>query len=326
MLPEPNREPGPGRRHGAHGRGRSATRTGRVVVVLAVALLSFGCADDDGESSATTDGPEPTDAGTSPEAPLEVEVTQDVQFTSERNMDIYSPAEGSDWPVVVHFHGGARSPDDYEDFARSVAEQGVVVMVPEWRSLGPAGGSEDTICAVAFAGENGGDHGGDTDNVTLSGYSTGGYTALIHAFVGEAPPLPVTDCLVDPTMAAPVAVVPGGAPIFAADWARQGLLAQNPQWAALTPEQLDAFDPYLAIGRNPDLRVHLVFAEDDVGGNPNIQQPIAESNRDYLSALLDAGYDAEATELPGGHSDPVTTGSDSYEGYVSAVVETVSNG
>ena len=293
-----------------------------MVVVLTIALLAFGCADDGGESSATTTDADPTTARTSLEAPLEVKVTQGVPFTSERNMDVYSPAEGSDWPVVVHFHGGVESPDDYEDFARSVAEQGVVVMVPEWRSLGPAGGSEDTICAVAFAGENGGDYGGDTDSVTLSGYSTGGYTALIHAFVGEEPPLPVTDCVVDPTMAAPAAVVPGGAPVFAADWARNGLLAQNPQWAALTAEQLDAFDPYKAIGRNPDLRVHLVFAENDVGGNPNIQQPIAESNREYLAALLDAGYDAEATEVPGGHADPLQTGSESFESYVSAVVDT----
>ena len=33
--------------------------------------------------------------------------------------------------------------------------------------------------------------------------------------------------------------------MFATQWARDGLLAANPQWAALTPEQLDAFDARL---------------------------------------------------------------------------------
>ncbi len=158
--------------------------------------------------------------------------------------------------------------------------------------------------------------------MTLSGYSTGGFTAVIHAFVGDDPPLPLTACAVDPVIDPPEAVVGGGTPLFAAEWARDGLFAANPQWAALTPEQIDAFDPYLAIGRNAELQVRLVVAEDDVGGNPNVELPIAESTRDYFDALLEAGYDVELTEVPGGHLDPLVPGSEGYETYVWVVVDT----
>lgn len=295
-----------------------------VLAIAAGAMLLVGCGDDGpGEKAApVTSSTSSTTTSTTMETPLTVEVTEDVSFTGERTMDVYAPTEGSDWPMVVHFHGGRSSPAQSEELARSIAEQGVVVMVPEWRSLGPAGGSEDTICAVAFATRHGEEYGADTGRVTLSGYSTGGYTAIIHAFIGDEPPLPITDCAVDPAIDPPDSVVGGGAPMFAADWARQGLLAANPQWRGLTPEQIDAFDPYLAIGRNPDLVVRLVFGEDDVGGNPNIDQPIAESNRQFLAALLDADYDAEATELPGGHSAPVEPGSEELAAYVAVVVDT----
>ena len=43
-------------------------------------------------------------------------------------------------------------------------------------------------------------------------------------------------------------------------------------------------------------------------------------------ALLEAGYDAELTEVPGGNLDPLTPGSDSYETYVSVVVDTAAQG
>ena len=302
---------------------RSPLGFAAAVLAASAAALLLGCSGE-GEGTAG-DSPEESASSSTTSSlvtPLSLEVTQDVPFTSERGMDVYAPGEGSDWPMVVHFHGGVATPEGSEEFATSVAEQGVVVMVPQWRSLGPAGGSEDTVCAIAFANERGDEYGGDTDSVTLSGYSTGGFTAVIHGFIGDTPPRPVTDCLVDPAIEAPEAVVGGGAPLFAAEWARAGLLAQNPQWGTLTPEQIDAFDPYMAIGRNPELRIHLVFAEDDVGGNPNLEQPIAESNRAYLKALAEAGYDVEATEVPGGHGDPLVAGSFPYDTYVSALVDT----
>ena len=66
---------------------------------------------------------------------------------------MYAPSTGSGWPVVVYFHGGQPDPVIRKTVveASALAEQGLVVFVPSWQSVGPAGGSEDTVRAVAFA-------------------------------------------------------------------------------------------------------------------------------------------------------------------------------
>ena len=45
----------------------------------------------------------------------------------------------------------------------------------------------------------------------------------------------------------------------------------------------------------------LWVGEGDVGGNPDQPFPIAESNRRYHAALVDAGFEVELIEVPGGH-------------------------
>ena len=305
------------------------------MAVLVLVMASCGDGDDQADSdatgservsssvgSSTSSSTSSTSTTTTVPFPVAVEVTEDIPYTSEGAVDVYAPAEGSGWPVAVHFHGGQSSPEANQPLAEAIAEQGVVVFVPSWRSLGPDEGSQDTICALGFAAERAGEYGGDVARVVPSGYSSGGFTALTHAFMGNDPPLPVTDCEVDPAIDLPEAVVVGGAPVFAAQWARDGLFDANPAWASLTPEQIDAFDPFLNIGQNAELRVRLVVGEDDIGGQPNVMFPIAESNRDYHAALIEAEYDAELTEVPGGHLEPITPGTESWSIYVDTVVAT----
>ena len=170
------------------------------------------------------------------ELPIAVEVFEDLAYTSERSLDVYAPTEGSDWPVVVYFHGGVPVPGFRQAAAatlRAIAESGVVVYAPDWNSFGPSGGSQDSICAVAYAEATAGDHGGRPEFMTLAGYSTGAFTAAIHGLVGDEPPLEVTDCVVDPVMSSPDAVAVGGAPFFATECARAGLLPA-PAWSSLT--------------------------------------------------------------------------------------------
>jgi len=234
-----------------------------------------------------------------------VVVTSDISYTKTKQLDVYAPAAGSDWPVVVFFHGG--NPSDSPEFRTAIPEpaalaaRGLVVYAPHWAALGPDGGSEDTVCAMAFAQATAEEHGGDADRVTISGYSTGGFTAAVHALMGDDPPFASEDCLVDPTMVLPVAAVPGGTPFFAVDAARAGAFATNAQWNALTPDELDAFDPYLLLGRNPDMHFVIVVGEEDHGGGALGDVPIVESNLRYHQAMLDAGYDVELVTVPGGH-------------------------
>ena len=121
-------------------------------------------------------------------------------------------------------------------------------------------------------------------------------------------------------MVLPGAVVPLGTPFFVVDAARAGAFADSPQWNTLTPEQLDAFDPYLALGRNPDVKFVLVVGENDVGGGYLGEIPIAASNLEYHEALVDAGYDAELVLLDGGHE--MVPGTGMFDAWVTAIADT----
>ena len=63
-----------------------------------------------------------------------------------------------------------------------------------------------------------------------------------------------------------------------------------------------------------------------VGGQPAVMFPIAESNRNDHAALVDAGYDAELTEVPGGHLEPITPGTEGWDTYVATIVATAHGG
>jgi acetyl esterase/lipase len=319
-----------------------ARSTWRQVALVSVATLAAAaCGGDDSGAGLETTTPTITTAADAttdstpaatqltpttapPTQPVDdvrfpVTVTEDVAYTSVDQLDVYAPATGSGWPVVVDFHGGFESRTPYPQ-GEFMAAQGVVVYRPTWASLGPAGGSEDTVCAMAFARATAEEHGGDPGRMLITGYSTGGFTAAIHALIGDDPPLPVTDCVVEPVMDAPAAAVPGGAPMFAVDAARAGAFAGNPQWSALSPEQLDAFDPYLNLGKNLDVRFVLVVGEEDVGGGNLGEIPIAASNDEFYAALRDAGYDVDLVLLPGGHE--MVWGTDKAEIYAQTIVDT----
>lgn len=300
---------------------RSLRMFGAGVALLGLFAMGCGGSGDNADSASTSE------STTSVSLPVDVEVTEDVPYTSEKNLDVYAPAEGSDWPVVVYYHGGdpSNSPDRNKlnaPQAQAIAEQGVVVYLPRWSSNGPSGGSQDSVCAAAFAVDDAENHGGDPENLTLAGYSTGGFSAVIHGFVADDPPLPVTDCLVDPKVDLPRAVAAGGGPYFVVDAARQGLLPQ-PEWQGLTPAQLDALDPYLAIesGKNPELQIVLVVGEEDEGGTPGRPIPIHQSNLDLDAALQEAGYDVTLTELPGGHLEPQNGETEQFDAWIGAIVD-----
>ena len=320
-----------------------------VVAVTALAMIGASCGgDDDPDATApavtteqpttttTTElpAPETTEATTTElpvpetteaagELPVEVAMVGDVAYTSERMLDVYAPTEGAGWPVVVYFHGGLPAPGSRSEDAallQAVAAQGLVVYAPDWRSSGPVGGSQDSVCAIAYAEATAADHGGDPDAVTVSGYSTGGFTALVHGLLGPDAPLEVTDCEVDPDIALPDAIAVGGTPVFAAEWARDGLLPL-PAWTSITPEELDLFDPYLLLGRNPDAIVALAVGENDQGGPgaPPGGWPITDANLDYHQRLIDAGYNATLTTFPGGHV--IAAGSEQEAAFADMIVD-----
>ena len=290
--------------------------TSRRLAPLVAAVLIAACG---GSDDAVTGSPE-----TATTAPGAVELVADQPYTSSQLLDIYVPTDGSDWPVVVYLHGGVNHPDARKAVAatgEALAAHGVLTYVPTWNGLGPAGGSQDTICALAYARATAADHGGDPTRVVPAGYSAGGYSAVIHALLGGEPPLPVDDCVVDPTIPAPTVVAGGGTPFFVTEWAREGVFTQS-EWTDLTPTQIDEFDPYLAVeaGPNPELRIVLFVGERDVGGTQFF--PITESTLEFDAAARAAGYDVELTVVPGGHLPPEEEGTEQFETWVDTLAET----
>ena len=123
------------------------------------------------------------------------------------NLNIYTPKEGKNCPVVLFFHGGGfesgincESPFD----GAALASRGIVTVFANYR-LGPLGylthaeiqkrfgrdgnfGLDDQLTAIRWVKKHIGDFGGDGENITLLGQSAGAisiqYLCLNHANEG----------------------------------------------------------------------------------------------------------------------------------------------
>ena len=114
-------------------------------------------------------------------------------YEKERcRLDVYLPDQGSDWPVLVWFHGGGLKAGDKrgtpsdgvkpEKMAASLARAGVVVVCPNYRfspKVNFPAYLEDAAAAVAWAKANVGERGGNVKRLFIGGHSAGGWIALM---------------------------------------------------------------------------------------------------------------------------------------------------
>jgi acetyl esterase/lipase len=241
-----------------------------------------------------------------------VEVTKDVEYAKlleadapAQKLDVYAPAEPGPWPVVVVIHTSFQTKDSlrYTSLAKELAGRGVVVFVPQSRSLAATvieaaqeNGreyrelDESWACAVRFARESAAEYGGDPGRVTMFSDLGRGSAA---AFMGDdlqpqweqvassrGGPPPQAECLSGGDTAHVDALVD-----FSADYEAYEVLEDSePDLWALT-------SPYALIGRNPSLVVHLLFGE-------QLGPEQFERTEEYYKALQSAGYDATLTNLP----------------------------
>jgi acetyl esterase/lipase len=88
-------------------------------------------------------------------------------------------------PVVVFFHGGSwqsGTRQDYRFVAQSLAKQGVLVIVPDYRKSPQVAFPEfieDAARAVAWTKLHAADYGGDTSRIFLVGHSAGAHIAAM---------------------------------------------------------------------------------------------------------------------------------------------------
>ena len=103
-----------------------------------------------------------------------------------QRLDVYFPAEGSAWPVLLFVHGGAWVVGDKSHIAHighTLAAHGMVVVIPNHR-LSPdvthPAHVEDVAAALAWTVANIENYGGDPQRIVVGGHSAGGHlTSLL---------------------------------------------------------------------------------------------------------------------------------------------------
>ncbi len=112
-------------------------------------------------------------------------LARDVQFSPDMTprLDVYSPPEGDNYPVLLFVHGGGWDKYDKELFApvaKQLLPQGMVVVIPNY-TLYPDAGYEqmasEVAAALSWTLENIDRYGGDPTRVTIAGHSAGGHLA-----------------------------------------------------------------------------------------------------------------------------------------------------
>jgi acetyl esterase/lipase len=109
-----------------------------------------------------------------------------------QRLDVYAPIRPAPGrPVVVFFYGGSwdtGSKADYAWVGQALAQQGYVVVVPDYRvypaAVWPAF-LQDSAKAVRWAKDHAGATGGDVSRLVLMGHSAGAYNAVDLAVDGR---------------------------------------------------------------------------------------------------------------------------------------------
>ncbi|MCC3774722.1 alpha/beta hydrolase fold domain-containing protein [Streptomyces sp. UNOB3_S3] len=97
-----------------------------------------------------------------------------------KSLDVHRPAPGAGRPpVVLLWHGvGPDERDVMRPLAEAVAREGLLVLVPDWRSDEPDGGRAQLLASLEFARARAAELGGDPERLVLAGWSAGGSAAV----------------------------------------------------------------------------------------------------------------------------------------------------
>jgi acetyl esterase/lipase len=103
------------------------------------------------------------------------------------SLDVYSPPNARDAPVVVFFYGGSWKSGKrqwYRWVGEALAARGIVTVVPDyrqWPKVRLDGFMHDGAEAVRWAQQHAGEFGGDTRHLFVMGHSAGGHIAALLA-------------------------------------------------------------------------------------------------------------------------------------------------
>jgi acetyl esterase/lipase len=242
-----------------------------------------------------TEQPRPIRQPTIEAGPYIVEVFHDIPYTSQRKLDIYAPQGSGVWPVVVVYHGGMGTEKDAMiELAEAIAQYGVVVFVPTWQTLPwdklPQG-AEDAACAVRFARAHAVEYDANPSRVVGVGHSGGATIGALVALIGDTY---AGDCLVEDGSGYLEAFVALEGPYYMPPFAqRMGANGVAPQ------EVWEELSPLLHARQKPareGVEFHIFVGE-------YVRKSIREDTDAFYEALLETGYPATLTVLPGAPHD-----------------------
>ena len=107
---------------------------------------------------------------------------------SRQKLDVYSPQDAKDRPVVVFFYGGSWTVGSrglYRFVGAALAERGIVAVLPDYRLYPQVKFPlflDDGALAIAWVQEHAQEFGGDPQRIVLMGHSAGGHEAAFLAY------------------------------------------------------------------------------------------------------------------------------------------------
>ena len=223
-------------------------------------------------------------------APMEVHVTTDVLYSSNRSLDVYRPVSQGSWPVVLFLHGGGMNKSSVGGMATAISGQGIVVFVPTYQSSQPTAktitvGAEQAACAARFARAHAAEYGGKPGRLVAAGHSAGGAFAVLLALAGDEYK---GECQVTDEWSGRVDGVVG------LDGAYDLMRYIEPRVFPSAPaEAWLAISPYAQLERQP---FHAGLAFRLFAGR---ETELVQDGQSMRDALTRAGYVAEFTQVPG---------------------------
>jgi predicted esterase len=101
-----------------------------------------------------------------------------VLYVAGKLLDVYEPSDRGPSPVVLLWHGsGPDERDVMRTLARALSKRGSVCLVPDWQSDDAAIGQLNLLDSVSFAQRRAAQFGGNSDRITLCGWSLGAKAA-----------------------------------------------------------------------------------------------------------------------------------------------------
>jgi acetyl esterase/lipase len=236
----------------------------------------------------------PTNAPT-PQLQTSMEITEqsDIRYKSNQELDVFSPLNQNDWPIVVILHGGGVPKKSVRSLGIALAGQGAVVFTPEYQSYTPPPDQipdqirislEDAACAVRFARAHGSEFGGDPSQIILVGHSAGGAFGAVISLAGDQF---YGDCIVNNGSAIPNIFIGLDGAYDINRYTPEERLKMAP------PDEWNVWSPYTYIDTTSDLRNIPFYLF--VGKETELLQD-AQAFRD---ALINAGYSVTLTQFPG---------------------------